>query len=108
MNIISLVHADLHAIVDHMVAIQVRDVPESVRDDLVRAARERGQSLQAFLADVLETEARKSRNRELLRTMTPIPVLGGAAPGEISELIRRGHEGRDAQIIDTVTRPDQP
>jgi hypothetical protein len=97
MNMISLMHADLHAIVDHMVAIQVRDVPESVRDDLVRAARERGQSLQAFLADVLET-----------RTMKPIPVLDGAAPEEISELIRRGHEERDTQIIDAVTRPDQP
>lgn len=39
------------------VALQIRDVPESVRDTLADAAKRRGQSLQAYLLAVVEREA---------------------------------------------------
>jgi hypothetical protein len=50
-----------------MVAVvTIRDVPDEVRDVLSQEARERGQSLQAFLLSVLRRQAAFSRNRQLL------------------------------------------
>jgi antitoxin FitA len=50
-----------------MVALQIRDVPEDVRDVLAERARARGQSLQAFLLSLVKDEARRSRNILLLK-----------------------------------------
>jgi hypothetical protein len=100
-----IMHADVHATLHPMVAIQVRDVPGAIRDDLMRAARERGQSLQVFLREVLEVEARKSRNREFLRAMAPIPVSGEMSSDRIAELIREGRDGRDERIMDALGEP---
>lgn len=50
-----------------MVALQIRDVPDDVRDDLARRAAEAGQSLQAFLLALVTAEAQRSRNAALLR-----------------------------------------
>ncbi|GAB6858729.1 hypothetical protein [Microbacterium xylanilyticum] len=55
-----------------MVAIQVRDVPNEVREALVAAARERGESLQTYLQSVLAREARMARNRAFLDVYEPI------------------------------------
>lgn len=98
-------HANVHANIRRMVAIQVRDVPDGIRDDLMRAARERGQSLQVFLREVLEVEARKSRNREFLRAMAPIPVSGEMSSDRIAELIREGRDERDERIMDVLGTP---
>jgi plasmid stability protein len=49
-----------------MVAIQIRDVPEDVRDALVIQAKTRGQSLQAYLLELVETQARRLRNTAVL------------------------------------------
>ncbi|MGY1451783.1 hypothetical protein [Streptomyces sp. SS8] len=50
-----------------MVALRIRDAPEEVRDALIARARERGQSLQAFLLSLMVGEASFSRNLDLLR-----------------------------------------
>jgi plasmid stability protein len=50
-----------------MVALQIRDVPDDVRDVLAEQAAARGQSLQAFLLGLVEDEARRSGNGQLLR-----------------------------------------
>jgi antitoxin FitA len=70
---------------DCMVSIQVRDVPEQVRDTLAEAARARGQSMQAYLLSLLEEDARRARNVMLLRQVRE--TRGGyvAAPGEAAE-----------------------
>lgn len=49
-----------------MVALQIRDVPDDVRDALARNAARRGQSLQAYLLEVVTRDARFARNVELL------------------------------------------
>jgi hypothetical protein len=49
-----------------MVALQIRDVPDDVRDVLAAQARTRGQSLQAYLLDLVETQARRLNNATLL------------------------------------------
>jgi hypothetical protein len=46
--------------------VTVRDVPDEVRDLLAQQARERGQSLQAYLLGVLRRQAAFSRNRQML------------------------------------------
>lgn len=49
-----------------MVALQIRDVPDDVRQALAKCARTRGQSPQSFLLALLEDEAQRSRNLHLL------------------------------------------
>jgi hypothetical protein len=49
-----------------MVALQIRDVPDDVRDVLAAQARTRGQSLQAYLLELVETQARRLNNAALL------------------------------------------
>lgn len=95
-------HADMHANVTSMVAIQIRDVTKSVRDDLAREARARGLSLQAYLRDVLEHEARVARNRELLRTFTPVRGTFTGEPIDVPSLIAAGHAERDQRIADAM------
>ncbi len=60
------------------VALQIRNVPEDVRDRLAAAAKERGQSLQSYLLDVVVEKSQFERNAELLRSApkakTPIPL----------------------------------
>ena len=46
--------------------MQIRDVPDEVRDVLARRAKERGQSLNAYLRDVILREASFAGNRALI------------------------------------------
>ena len=49
-----------------MVALQIRDVPEDVRQTLAERAASRGQSLQAFLLKLVTDEAARSAYTEIL------------------------------------------
>jgi len=62
--------------------ITIREVPEDVRDVLARQARERGQSLQAYLLGLLRRQAQFSRNRDLLAEIESELAArpGGAGP----------------------------
>lgn len=75
-----------------MAAIQIKDVPDEVRDILTVEAKRAGESLQAYLLGVLEKEARFARNREIVER-TPLP---GADLGmdEIVAAVRRGPDAR--------------
>ena len=88
-----------------MVAIQVRDVPDDVREALTTEAQRRGQSLQVFLQDVLAHEARMARNRAWIEEVGrhPIAVITGAESA--AELIRRQREERTQHLVDLTTRP---
>ncbi len=55
-----------------MAAIQIKDVPDEVRDVLAAEAKRAGKSLQSYLLSVLEKEARFARNREIVE-QTPLP-----------------------------------
>jgi antitoxin FitA len=52
------------------VAVQIRDVPDDVRDALVERARESGQSLQGFLLSLVVREASFARNRTVIADLT--------------------------------------
>ncbi|MCZ4100366.1 hypothetical protein C8250_018310 [Streptomyces sp. So13.3] len=45
-----------------MVALQIRDVPDELRNKLAAIAQERGQSLQNYLLDVVNDEVRRRDN----------------------------------------------
>ncbi len=62
-----------------MAVVTIRDVPDGVRDALARDARERGQSLQAYLLGVLNRQAAFSRNRLLLDEIERDLAAGGGA-----------------------------
>jgi plasmid stability protein len=49
-----------------MAYLQIRDVPDSVRDVLAERARERGQSLNMYLREVVLREASFAQNRVLV------------------------------------------
>jgi hypothetical protein len=86
-----------------MVAIQVRDVPDAVREALAAEADARGQSLQVFLSEVLEREARLARNRAWLKRTRDNPISRIAADESSADLIRRQRDERTQQILDPVS-----
>ncbi|MBB3090414.1 FitA-like ribbon-helix-helix domain-containing protein [Nocardioides albus] len=49
-----------------MVAMQIRDVPEPARDALARRAQAKGQSLQAYLREMVLREAAFANNLDVL------------------------------------------
>ena len=82
-----------------MVSIQVRDVPEQVRDTLAEVARSRGQSMQAYLLALLEEDARRARNVMLLRRVRETGGGYVAAADETAgdlDAIRSGRDQRNA------------
>lgn len=82
-----------------MTVLTIRDVPDDVKDALARDARERGQSLQAFVLSVLEREAAFGRNRELLAEIDRELADGGGAGADApdaADLIAEARERRTA------------
>ncbi|MFC6085869.1 hypothetical protein [Sphaerisporangium aureirubrum] len=80
-----------------MVALQIRDVPESVREALAAQARARGMSLQGLLLELVTTEARRARNLAVLDRARRRAGGYDARPGEaVTELdeIRRERSAR--------------
>ncbi len=73
------------------VAIQIKDVPEEVRDAIARRAASRGQSTQAYLRALLEREFRAERNRHLIESLVGRRTLAMDAEEVVAE-IRAGRE----------------
>lgn len=84
-----------------MVALQIRHVPDTVRDALTDEAEQRGESLQSYLLEVLTREASAARNRRLARTwmVQPTPSL---LTIDVSELISQQHADRDRQLAEAT------
>lgn len=65
-----------------MIALQIRDVPEEVRDVLAERARSRGQSMQAFLLALVQAEAARARNAAVLARFANRADGARSAPGQ--------------------------
>jgi plasmid stability protein len=76
------------------VAIQIKDVPEAVRDAIAARASARGQTTQAYLRALLEREFRAERNKQLLESLAEHRSLDLSAEEVVRE-IRRGREDPD-------------
>ena len=81
-----------------MVAIQIRDVPEGLRDRLSALARQRGQSLQAYLFDVISDEARRQDNLAVLDRFGKGAYGSRLGPDDINDALRSARTERDAEI----------
>ncbi len=84
------------------VALQIRDVPEEVRDVIAARAATRGQSMQAYLLDLLQREARVAANIDILQRSADIRI---EIPERLSpeRVIREGrHSGFAVDRGDTA------
>lgn len=85
---------ELHVECMHMVALQIREVPEEVRDVLAARARAQGRSLQAYLLEVITNEARRSRNAAILEEQRERLEALGVQPTGREDVLQAIHEGR--------------
>lgn len=83
-----------------MVAFQIRDVPDQVRQTLAARARARGQSLQAFLLSLVEAEARRSANLTLLDEFARRDDGSRLPASEATDALERARGDRDAQLAE--------
>lgn len=73
--------------------IQIRNVPNRLHRELVRRAKERGQTLTQFIEDILEREVSRPPASEVFERIsrrTPVDLGQPAA-----ELIREERQGRN-------------
>ena len=82
-----------------MVALQIRDVPDEVRDILAEDAAENGQSLQAYLLDLVKGQARRRRNSALIRSLRGRSDGSTLAPGDAATLLQALREERDTHLM---------
>jgi antitoxin FitA len=78
-----------------MVALQIRDVPEDVRDALAAQAKARGQSLQSYLLELMETQAQRLRNTAVLDRFAGRSDGSRSLPGETSTELAEQRAQRD-------------
>ena len=81
-----------------MVALQIRDVDERVHDKLAAAAKRRGQSLQAYLHDVINDEARRLDNVAVIERFARRSHGASVSPEDVVETLRAEREARDAAL----------
>ena len=78
-----------------MVALQIRDVPDEVRDALVAEAKARGQSLQAYLLGLVQAQARRLRNTAVLDGFAGRTDGTRSVPGETAAELAQQRERAD-------------
>jgi hypothetical protein len=81
-----------------MVALQIRDVPEELRDRLSELAGQRGQSLQAYLLDVVSDEARRQDNLAVLRRFEHGRYGTRLQPDDVTGALHAARAERDAEL----------
>jgi hypothetical protein len=81
-----------------MVALQIRDVPGDLRDRLSELARQRGQSLQAYLFDVISDEARRQDNLAVLDRFSHGAYGSRLGPADIDGALRSARADRDREL----------
>lgn len=84
-----------------MTVLTIRDVPEDIRDNLAREAREQGQSLQAFLLGMIKQWATFNRNLEIIAEVErDLATGGGGGPDapDAADLIREARAERVANL----------
>lgn len=81
-----------------MVALQIRDVPEDVRQSLAGLAAARGQSLQSFLLELVTTEARRATNLALLDRFGARQDGSRLSSAEVLEALDQARAEREAHL----------
>jgi hypothetical protein len=81
-----------------MVALQIRDVPDEVRDALVAQARQRGQSLQGYLLELVRQQAQRADNAVLLSRFSGRDDGIRTTPGELATLVAGERRAREKDL----------
>lgn len=71
-----------------MVALQIRDVPDGMRDKLASIAEERGQSLQAYPFDLVSDEVRRRDNLAVLEQFSGQHQHDGLTAEDVLDALR--------------------
>ncbi|HCB03085.1 MAG TPA: hypothetical protein PLZ93_10835 [Nocardioides sp.] len=80
-----------------MVAIQIRDVPDDVRDKLAAQAKAKGQSLQAYLLEMVTAATRGPSNQELYERLWASGGGVDLSTEDVLEAIDAGRREADAK-----------
>ncbi|MGL5818688.1 MAG: FitA-like ribbon-helix-helix domain-containing protein [Phycicoccus sp.] len=80
------------------VALQIRNVPEDVRDVLADRARREGRSLQSVLLEIVEQEAGRSRNAGILASFRNRSDGSRVGPDETASEIAAMRRSRDETL----------
>lgn len=88
-----------------MVALQIRDVPEDVRDALAGLAAARGQSLQSYLLILVTNEARQSTNLALLDRFSTRHDGSRLSAAEVVEALDQARVERDRHLDEAADHP---
>lgn len=78
-----------------MTNIQIRDVPEPIVALLKSAATEQGLSLQGFLLQVLQSEADRVRQAQIISRW---PVVQNLEPFDVAAMIREQRDERETHL----------
>jgi plasmid stability protein len=81
-----------------MVALQIRDVPEEVRATLMAQAASRGQSLQAYLLDLVRRHAAQAGNARLLESFGGRSDGIHAEAGEVAAVVSADRARREQDL----------
>lgn len=79
------------------VLVQVRDVDERVRDELKAAAKASKQSLNTFLRDVLEREARTQQRKAVIARLQKRGVIKLPKGMSAAAVVRDARAANDAK-----------
>lgn len=82
-----------------MVAVQIRDVPDDIRQTLADRAAARGQSLQSFLLDLVTNEARRSANLAVLERFARRNDGSRLSATEATQALDRARAERDKELV---------
>ena len=86
-----------------MVAIHIRDVPETLRDELANQAREQGTSMQHYLLGLLTREAEAAHHERLLADWARSPLApaskGLDAATYVAEQRAQGDQERARRLL---------
>jgi hypothetical protein len=75
------------------VALQIRDVPDDIRDLLAEQAKSRGQSMQAYLLDLVTREAQLASKADMFFRTVDIRIDAAATGFDPVAIIREGRDG---------------
>ncbi|HLS92337.1 MAG TPA: Arc family DNA-binding protein [Microbacterium sp.] len=76
-----------------MTALQIRDVPDDVRDALAERARQNGQSLNAYLRGVVVREASFLKNVRLIDEIREWPGEASFTASDVSNVLDESRRG---------------
>ncbi|MDT0263674.1 hypothetical protein [Jatrophihabitans lederbergiae] len=86
-----------------MVALQIRGVPDDIRQTLADRAAARGQSLQSFLLSLVTDEARRSTNLALLERFDGRQDGSQLATTQVTEALDQARADREAALSEVAS-----